>query len=693
MIQIKNLTKVYRTKSHRNFKALKNLNLVLPSKGLVLLCGKSGSGKTTLLNILGGLDYQTEGEILVDGKPLLKKNLDGYRNNYSSFVFQQLNLIDDLTVEENMDVCFDLMGMKKDKAKIVEALSHVRLPDDGTDLDDFLSRRPDELSGGQKQRVAIARGLLKNPRVLILDEPSASLDKENAIVLGELLKKISKDCLVILSSHNLDVYSDYADMIVRMEQGKIVETRKIGEAIEDGGKGIVSDRKGHLSLTSSFKLILRSISRKKVRFFATFFLGILALFCFSFGYQIVSTPTEEAKLVAQHESGNKTMFLEAHGIRKDNDNSFCFKDDSIFKKNNVKYWPVIKISEENALYGRYNVNMNKEYNYLIDIQQFAIEIDDSFPYLKRYQKLKPETKCRYPVGKDEIAISDFYAQCLFYNPDNFEFSETNQVNKKLDCIDDIIGYTYYGYRIVGIFEGTDNSASEIMNKHPFLIEEGANNTFTDDEELYIRQDLISKYIFVSSDFDGDYDDNQYSDKVLFELGRNANYDMKLIKQIMNQMKDDDRGYKLLGAASYCINKYSKLDNFFYYQTILSYSFCIILLIFHFATTLLFYLLIVKDLDHNFGVLKALGCSKGGIIKIIFCLFCVMSVLELAITIFSIFAFDLFVDYFYLGFSILRIKADYLLVTIGLILLFGLVSSICSSYKALKGSPTNVINGY
>lgn len=122
------------------------------------------------------------------------------------------------------------------------------------------------------------------------------------------------------------------------------------------------------------------------------------------------------------------MFLEAHGIRKDNDNSFCFKDDSIFKKNNVKYWPVIKISEENALYGRYNVNMNREYNYLIDTQQFAIEIDDSFPYLKRYQKLKPETKCRYPVGKDEIAISDFYAQCLFYNPDNFEFSETNQVN-------------------------------------------------------------------------------------------------------------------------------------------------------------------------------------------------------------------------------------------------------------------------
>ena len=102
---------------------------------------------------------------------------------------------------------------------------------------------------------------------------------------------------------------------------------------------------------------------------------------------------------------------------------------------------------------------------------------------------------------------------------------------------------------------------------------------------------------------------------------------------------------------------------------------------------------IKDLDHNFGVLKALGCSKGGIIKIVFCLFFVLSVLELAITIFSILAFDLFVDYFYLGFSILRIKADYLFIIVLLILSLGFISSIASSYKALRGNPTNVINSH
>ncbi len=102
---------------------------------------------------------------------------------------------------------------------------------------------------------------------------------------------------------------------------------------------------------------------------------------------------------------------------------------------------------------------------------------------------------------------------------------------------------------------------------------------------------------------------------------------------------------------------------------------------------------IKDLDHNLGILKSLGCSKGGIIKIVFCLFFVLSVLELAITIFSILAFDLFVDYFYLGFSILRIKADYLLIIILLILSLGFISSIASSYKALRGNPTNVINSH
>ena len=95
MIKIVNLEKVYYLKNKRTQKALINVNLELPDKGLVLICGKSGSGKTTLLNILGGLDYQTNGDIYVDDKRIEEKDLDSYRSNYSSFVFQDLNLIEE----------------------------------------------------------------------------------------------------------------------------------------------------------------------------------------------------------------------------------------------------------------------------------------------------------------------------------------------------------------------------------------------------------------------------------------------------------------------------------------------------------------------------------------------------------------------------------------------------------------------
>lgn len=219
MIKIVNLEKVYCLKNKRTQKALINVNLELPDKGLVLICGKSGSGKTTLLNILGGLDYQTNGDIYVDDKRIEEIDLDSYRSNYSSFVFQDLNLIEELTVLENLEVSFDLTRKKNDKNLIAETLKKVGLPDTDISMEDFLSRHPKELSGGQKQRVSIARALLKNPALLILDEPTAALDEENSRRIGEMLKDISKNCLVIVSSHNLDVLSFLADRIIEIEDG------------------------------------------------------------------------------------------------------------------------------------------------------------------------------------------------------------------------------------------------------------------------------------------------------------------------------------------------------------------------------------------------------------------------------------------------------------------------------------------
>lgn len=160
MIKVQDLVKVYGDK-RRRFEALKGLNFELPDTGLVLLSGKSGSGKTTLLNILGGLDCQTSGDLYVNNKKIEKKDLDSYRNSFSSFVFQDLNLIDNFTILENLEITFDLIREKPNKDRVIEVLKEVNLPDINIELSDFLSRFPKELSGGQRQRVAIARALLK----------------------------------------------------------------------------------------------------------------------------------------------------------------------------------------------------------------------------------------------------------------------------------------------------------------------------------------------------------------------------------------------------------------------------------------------------------------------------------------------------------------------------------------------------
>ena len=155
------------------------------------------------------------------------------------------------------------------------------------------------------------------------------------------------------------------------------------------------------------------------------------------------------------------------------------------------------------------------------------------------------------------------------------------------------------------------------------------------------------------------------------------------------MKDDDRGYKLSGVASYCINKYSKLDNFFYYQTILSYSFCFILLIFHFVTTLLFYLLIVKDLDHNLGILKSLGCSKCGLLTIALLLSFGISIFEFLLVLFGIGIIDSCLDGLYFYVPLLLIKIDYILLLF--VIVAGLIPSISAIVKSITKKPIKVIN--
>ena len=224
MIEVKELTKIYKSRKSGNCTALDHVSFTLPDKGFVFVIGKSGSGKTTLLSLLGGLDTITSGEIIENGRHIDKFGLREqvyYRNSTIGFIFQDFHLIDELTISENIALALELRG-ETDKDKIKKALID-------TDLAEYENRYPKELSGGQKQRVAIARALVKRPSIILADEPTGNLDSKTTAQILDLLKELSKEKLVVIVSHNLSDAEHYADEIIELSDGKILQHLKRNE--------------------------------------------------------------------------------------------------------------------------------------------------------------------------------------------------------------------------------------------------------------------------------------------------------------------------------------------------------------------------------------------------------------------------------------------------------------------------------
>ncbi|HEY8435794.1 MAG TPA: ABC transporter ATP-binding protein, partial [Haloplasmataceae bacterium] len=218
MLELKHITKVYRPKKGVPVKALDNVSLKIQSKGMVFILGKSGSGKSTLLNIIGGLDRYDHGELIIKGKSskdFTQSDFDSYRNTYVGFIFQEYNILEDFSVGANIGLALELQGKKATEEAINRILQQV-------DLEGYGHRKPNELSGGQKQRVAIARALVKEPEIILADEPTGNLDSETGKQVFDTLKKLSQEKLVIVVSHDREFAETYGDRIIELADGKII---------------------------------------------------------------------------------------------------------------------------------------------------------------------------------------------------------------------------------------------------------------------------------------------------------------------------------------------------------------------------------------------------------------------------------------------------------------------------------------
>lgn len=221
MIQLKNITKTYGA-GKNTVNALKGVTIDFPDKGLVVILGKSGCGKSTLLNIMGGLDKPSGGELIVNGRSASRftaRQYDSYRNTYVGMVFQEFNLIDEITVYQNIEITLKLQEKNTDVNSVDEVLKTVGLSNLGY-------RKPSELSGGQRQRVSLARALLKKPQILLADEPTGALDAATGEDVFEVLKKLATTQLVVVVTHDRELAFTYGERIIEIVDGEIVSDKQ-----------------------------------------------------------------------------------------------------------------------------------------------------------------------------------------------------------------------------------------------------------------------------------------------------------------------------------------------------------------------------------------------------------------------------------------------------------------------------------
>ena len=553
MIDVDIKSKIYKMRNGNTYKALDNVKFSLNDSGIVCILGPSGSGKTTLMNIMGALDLDFEGDVVINKKPLKSfrgNKLDNYRKNTIGFVFQQFYLVNKFSAYDNIDLSLDISNTKNRKEKVQDLLKSV-------DMQNLSSRRANVLSGGQKQRIAIARALANNPDIILADEPTGALDSKNSDEVMQIFKKLSKNKLVVIITHSDELAQKYADQIIHIKDGKITQIddiqnqnnqeRKVEKAIDNS----INNKKNNMSLFSAFKYSFKTILNKKGRVIATSIGMAIGIVGIGMALSISNGTMKFAK--SQIESIMPTNMVTITNKEADNSEKLSKKYSNIYtmddlnkikeKDNKIKtFWLVPKFALEEFFT---EISLDKQNAESDDVEEASFITQNGFEPAENIAN--DITYGRICKNENEVVISLNTAEYLTKN----EVNNLNEILNK-DIYVKFQNYNnpdknkIYSFKIVGITN---------INTMGYSIYQNSNDTL----KLYSNITGINiddmKFIEIYAYLDNSLNSNQITKNIEdfnnlqndYVIDGAAKHSLDSIQTFMNVLKN-----VLLGFSSISI---------------------------------------------------------------------------------------------------------------------------------------------
>jgi ABC-type lipoprotein export system ATPase subunit/ABC-type lipoprotein release transport system permease subunit len=625
MFELIDVSKKYKTKRKSTIFVLNSISFSLPNSGLACIIGKSGCGKSTLINLLSLIEKPTNGVIKYNGNnlnELNEKEIDDYRAGEIGIIFQDNNLFTDYNVAENIIFTSSFSSDEYSNSLVANVLDQVNLTG-------FEKRDIKTLSGGEKQRVAIARTIIKSPKVILADEPTGSLDNETGYAIFQLLKDLSKERLVVIVTHNTKFALEFADNIIKIEKGNIVENN-VTNPLKDNNIPITK-KKTKVNFRSLARYSFLTLLQRKARFIIGIIICFLSLTTFALGINFSLYSMENFLYRTIKQSSDITIVKQEKENDEYNEVGFSDEDISYFSKNSDKYsYKESYSSIEFYLNYVYTINFN---SYFINGSfTGVIEIDESFINEFNYPLIGklPE------IGTNQIVISKYmYEGFLDYGFKNDDktispvYDYSDVLNKEFKINSDI-------YSISGIIDTHFNSkhynnlksykAGEIHNDFDGLLGEiYALQEYSSISKMYVAKGWVKNQVT---------ENGLEVDSILIKPKNK-----QAIKDIINiclKNEKKDSGIVFGGILKF----YEEKTNSIFINN--SSIFIYISLGLSAVSMILIYFLMNESVilrASEVGIMRALGASK----KIVSLIFIVESLLiALAISVSSITFYSLFV---------------------------------------------------